>query len=177
LKRREAVAAVAAALNDVDCAEIGDPRKKQYRVEFRFAELKKAFEFARQLAILGIVPTTTIDHDKFGDPVVAGVRIYGKGEQHRLFEGFKGQLEEGQLRRLEMLVLARGPIPDEIVERMVAARKRGWNCLKIAEKMNEQAIIAGMGGVGWTALKVKHALAEYDKQHGPWSGAEDPESE
>jgi hypothetical protein len=48
---------------------------------------------------------------------------------------------------------------------MLAARDRGWKFAKIADKMNEQGIIAGMGGVRWTPQKVRKALTEYDKKN------------
>jgi hypothetical protein len=170
-----AVAAVAAALNDAGRALIGDPRKRQYKVAVQFAQLKEAFEFARQLARIKIVPSTTIVHDEmFGAPVAAIVNVYGKDDQRRLLELLASRLDESPRTKLSDLVLARSPIPDGIVERMVQARERHWNFAKIADKMNEQGIIEGMGGVRWTPQKVKQALAQYNKKHRPWSGAVEP---
>lgn len=176
MTKREAAAAVVAALNNADHTLIGDPRKKGYRIAFGFAELKEALPFARQLALLGITPHTTIKHDAFGWPVLTSVNVLGKDDQRGLYEGLASQLDTPQAEALGALVLARGSVPDDILERMVMARTRGWKPVKIAQKMNEEGIIAGMGGVRWTPQKVKKALAEYDKQHGPWSGAIDPEA-
>jgi hypothetical protein len=130
-----------------------------------FYDLKSAFQFARQLARLGVIPQTTVLHDRLlGAFVVALVNIYGKEDQRRLLEVVRPKLNEPRRQALEDLTLARGPIPHDILERMVKARERGWRPAKIALKMNEQGIIAGMGGVRWTSKKVRTALAQYDER-------------
>jgi hypothetical protein len=177
MTHQEAVATVVAAFNDPDRTQIGDPREGKYHIGVQFTNLKDAFDLARRLARLGIIPRTTVLHDDmFGEPVVALVNIYGKEDQRKLLDGLRSKLNELQLERFERLVLARGPIPEDIIERMVKARALGWKVSKIAEKMNEQGIITGMGK-RWTPTKVKNALAEYDKKHGPWSGAVEPGTE
>jgi hypothetical protein len=156
---------VLAALNDPDRTLIGDPRERVYKVAFQFGTVKEALELARQLAMIGIVPRTMIDHDEFGLPLLAQVTIWAKDDQRRLLEGAPETLDESQHQKLEDLVSARGPIPEDILERMVQARERGWSSARTASKMNEQGIIAGMGGVRWTARKVKAALVDYDERH------------
>jgi hypothetical protein len=165
VKYDDAVAAVAAALNDADRALIGDPRERQYKVAVQFAQLKESFEFARQLARLGIIPSTTILHeDMFGEPAASVVNIHGKEAQRALLKQVGRKLDEPRLKKLQDLVLARGPIPEDILERTAKARERGWSYLKIASKMNELGIIEGMGGVRWTPQKVKKALAQREEQ-------------
>lgn len=174
-QRQAALVEIAAAINDPNRTVIGDPRNKQYKVAVQFASIKEAVLFAKHLVPLGVEPSSTIIHEKmFGDPLGAIVNVYGKESQRRLLRLVADQLHERPRKQLEDLVLARGPIPDDILERMVKARERKWSPAKTAEKMNEQGIIAGMGGARWTAPKVKKALASYDEQHGPWSGAVEP---
>lgn len=103
----------------------------------------------------------------FGQPVVAYTHIYGKEDQRKLFDRLQSKLNEPRRDLFERLVLARGPIPEDILDRMVKARQRGWKFSKIAEKMNEQGIIAGMGGIRWTAQKVTKALGHYDRRVAP----------
>lgn len=100
----------------------------------------------------------------FGEPVASVVNIHGKEAQRKVLTHVGPKLNEPRLKKLQGLVLARGPIPEDILERMASARKRGWNCRKTAEAMNKQGIIEGMGGVRWTPQKVKKALTEYDKK-------------
>jgi hypothetical protein len=168
LNYREWVAAravIAAALNDRDRSQIGDPREKQYKVAVRFESIKEALVFARQLAPLGIAPSTTIIHDEVsGYALGAVVKIYGKEAQRTLLDLVCSDLDEPRREQLQDLVLARGPIPEDHLERMAKGRARGWSHSKIAEKMNKQGIIAGMGGVRWTPQKVKNHLKKYDER-------------
>jgi hypothetical protein len=121
-------------------------------------------ERARQLATIGIIPRTSIEHDSLGFPAWAQVTIYAKGDQKRLFERTQTWLCREQRQRFEDLVLARGPIPDDILEKIWISHKRGRKPNQIAERMNELRVIAGMGGKRWTAQKVRKALAEYERR-------------
>jgi hypothetical protein len=159
------VAALAAALNEVDRALIGDPREGNYKVAFKTENMMEAMERARQLARLGVIPRTTIEHDtRFGEPILAHVNIYAKGDQKHLFESAQTRLSREQRKRFEDLVLARGPIPDDILEKIWISYQRGRKPTQIAERMNELGVIAGMGGKRWTAKKVRDALAEFDRR-------------
>src|SRR5207244_382633 len=94
----------------------------------------------------------------------AQVTIYAKGDQKHLFECTHTRLSREQHQRLEDLVLARGPIPDDILEKIWISQQKGRKPNQIAERMNELGVIAGMGGKRWTAKKVGNALAEYERR-------------
>jgi hypothetical protein len=165
LDYQHALAAIVDALNDADHTLIGDPREGVYKVAFTTSNMKDAMERARQLAKTGIIPRTSIEHDSFGTPIAAQVTIYAKGDQKHLFECTETQLSREQRQRFEDLVLARGPIPDEILEKIWISHHRGGRKLnQIAERMTELGVIAGMGGKRWTGQKVQNALAEYERR-------------
>jgi hypothetical protein len=165
LDYEQAMAAIVDALNDRDHTLIGDPREGVYKVAIMTSNMKEAMERARQLAKIGIIPTTSIEHDSFGRPIWAQVTIYAKGDQKHLFECTETRLSREQRQRFEDLVLARGPIPDDILEKIWISHHRGGRKLnQIAERMNELGVIAGMGGKRWTAQKVRKALAEYERR-------------
>jgi hypothetical protein len=165
LDYQHALAAIVEALNDVDNAVIDDPRKGAYRVAFGTSNMKEAMERAKQLVRLGIIPRTSIEHDSFiGIPIWAQVTIYAKADQKRLFECTHTRLSREQRQRFEDLVLARGPIPDDILEKIWISHQNGRKPNQIAGRMNELGVIAGMGGKCWTAQKVQKALAEYERR-------------
>lgn len=165
---QHALAAIVEALNDVDRTVIDDPREGAYRVAFGTSNIKQAMERAEQLATIGIIPRTSIEHDSFGTPIWAEVTIYANGDHKHLFECTQTRLRREQRRRFEDLVLARGPIPDDILEKIWISHHRGGRKLnQIAERMNELGVIAGMGGKRWTAQKVRKALAEYEPRRDP----------
>ena len=158
---REATAAVAVVLDDAERSLIGDPRQGVYKVSLISSNMREAMQFAKHLARLGIIPTTTINHDELGQPILAHVNIYTQPDQATLFKIVSVKLAPARRQQLDDLVLARGPIPDEVLERIASAFTRGMSHSQIAGKLNEAAIIAGMGGKRWTARKVKEALAEH----------------
>jgi hypothetical protein len=70
LDYQHALAAIIDALNDVDRTVIADPREGAYRVAFG-SNPSEAMERASQLARIGIIPRTWIEHDSHGFPVRA----------------------------------------------------------------------------------------------------------
>jgi hypothetical protein len=126
--------------------------------------MKRAMERARQLATIGIIPRTSIAHDSLGFPDWAQVTIWPAGDQKRLFECTEARLCRDQRQRFEDLVLARGPIPDDILEKIWISHQGGRKPNQIAERMNELEVIAGMGGKCWTVQKVRKALDEYKRR-------------
>ena len=124
--------------------------------------MSEARRLANHLASLGLNARTNVRYDDGGEPTLAYVVLYEGADQRRLFEILESHLDPNRRQRLEDLVLARGPIPDELLERICAASERlAWNADRLAEQMNRQGIIAGMGGIRWTAKKVKAVLDEY----------------
>jgi hypothetical protein len=158
-----AVAALAAALNDANRSLIGDPRRGSYAVSFRTKDINEARRLAKHLESLGLNARTNIRFDDRGEPTLAFVVLYDAADQQRLFEVLESRLDPERHQRLEDLVLARGPIPDDILKRIRRASEI-WSADRIAEALNGQRIIAGMGGIRWTAKKVRAALVEYERR-------------
>jgi hypothetical protein len=153
------VARIAAALNDPDRSRIGDPREGKYAVRFVAETVQEALELAKLLAPFGLAVRIACECDETGLPHTITVNLYDADDQRRLLNAVEGELVAERRQVLEDLVLARGPIPGDILSRMREVHGDGWSYAQIAERMNERAIIAGMGGVHWTAQKVKKALA------------------
>jgi hypothetical protein len=161
---REAAAAVAAALDDPERSLIGDPRQGLYKVSLVSSDMREAMEFAKQLARLGISPTTTITHDELGQPLMAYVNVYAVDAQKALLEIVQAKLSEKRRQALADLVLARSPIPDELLEKIWTSHERGRTPYQIATRMNERDVMPGRGGKGWTAKKVQAALSEFQRR-------------
>jgi hypothetical protein len=125
--------------------------------------MSEARRLANHLASLGLNARTNVRHDNRGEPTLAFVVLYDAADQQRLFEALESRLDPQRHRRLEDLVLARGPIPDDILKRIWTASDI-WSADRIAEALNDQGITAGMGGIRWTAKKVRAALAEYERR-------------
>lgn len=164
LDYREAAAAVAAALDDPERSLIGDPREGVYKVSLVSRTMKEAMQLARQLARLGIIPTTTITHDDFGGPLMAYVNVYTVSAQKTLLEIVVPVLSEARRQALEDLVLARSPIPEELLEKIWRSHKLGRTPHQIATRMNELDVMPGRGGKGWRAWKVEAALTEFQRR-------------
>jgi hypothetical protein len=164
LDYREAAAMVAAALDDPKRSLIGDPRQGVYKVSLISSQMKETMQFARQLARLGINPITSITHDEFGGPLTAFVNVHTVKAQEALLEVVQVALSEPRRQALEDLVLARGPIPDELLEKIWKSHDGGRTPHQIASKMNELDVMPGRGGKGWTGTKVREALAEFKRR-------------
>ena len=150
---------MAAALNNPDRSVIGNPRKGTYAVRFVTNDMDEALELARLLAGLHLDVHMNCKCDETGVPMSPYVNLYDASKQKQLFELVESELNEERRQQLEDLVLARGPIPPELLERIRRADQNGWSPMGIADEMNERGIIAGMGGHRWTAKKVTAALA------------------
>jgi hypothetical protein len=161
---REAAAAVAAALDDPERSLIGDPRQGVYKVSLISSDMREAMQFAKQLTRLGTGPTTTITHDDFGQPLIAYVNVYTVDDQEALLESVQDGLSEPRRQALQDLVLARTPIPDELLDKIWTSHERGRTPHQIATKMNELDVMPGRGGRGWTAKKVRTALSEFERR-------------
>ena len=97
---QHALAAIVEALNDVGSDPlIDDPRQGAYRVAFGTSNMKEAMERAKQLARIGIIPRTSIEHDSFGTPIWAQVTIYANGDHKHLFECTQTRLCRDQRQR------------------------------------------------------------------------------
>ena len=92
-----------------------------------------------------------------GSPI-AYVATYWFEDQKRLFEAVKDQLDEPRRKRLEDLVLARSPVPEELLPRMRATIRSGKSYEYLADRLNELDIVVGMRGGSWTPPKVLLAL-------------------
>jgi hypothetical protein len=160
----ETVAVLAAAFNDVDRSLIGDPhRRGRNGVGIETQDLDEAQALARHLASFQVQVRTTIHYDSEGNVASAIVAIYDASDQERLFEALEHQLDPEQRQRLEDLVRARRPIPNDILENIWRSYRGRRTPRQIANNMNDQRVIDGMGEGDWTARKVLAALDEYER--------------
>jgi hypothetical protein len=147
---------VAAALNDRGRSQIGDPRRGTYHVSLVVVDREDIDRVERALASLDVRSRT---NPTPGRPFAAYVTIYGQKDQRHLFEVVEQLLERDRHNQFEDLVRARGEITPELLDRIRRADGLGWSPEMIAAKLNEGGYIDGMGGIRWTAKKVKKLLA------------------
>jgi hypothetical protein len=142
------VAALAPALNDANRSLIGDPRRGSYTVSIRTKDMNEARRMENHLASLGLNARTNVRYDDRGEATLAYVVLYDAADQQRLFEVLESRLDPRRHQRLEDLVLARGPIPDDLLERIRALSELPSSSAdRIAQQLNGKGIIAGMGGI------------------------------
>jgi hypothetical protein len=154
---------LAAPLNDPRRSRISDPRKNAWVVTFPTTEVHELARLAKHLDALGVVFQTNYGKAELGDrPERAFLTIYDRESQERLLDAVKDVLKQPRLRLLEDLVAARGPIPPEILTRMTATIRIGRSYEYLADALNRNGIIAGMGGRRWTPAKVRRALDELE---------------
>ena len=161
----DSVAVLVAAFNDVNRSLIGDPRRRgRPGVGIETQNLEEVQVLAGHLTSLELQVQTTIQHDSGGNVGSALVAIYDASDQKRLFEALEHQLDSGRRQQFEDLVLARGPIPDDILENIWRSYQGRRTPHQIASRMNDLGVIAGMGQIRWTATKVERALNEYERR-------------
>jgi hypothetical protein len=164
-KHDDAVAVLAAAFNDADRSLFGDPRRQgSAGLGIETQDLDEAQAMARYLATFELEVRTTIQHDADGNVARAFVAVYNASDQRKLFEVLERHLSSERRRQFEDLVLARGPIPDDILENIWKSHQARRTPYQIAHRMNELGIIAGMVSMGWTATKIRSALTEYERR-------------
>jgi hypothetical protein len=91
---------------------------------------------------------------------IAYLATYWYDDQKRLFEVVKDHLTEQRRKLIEDLVLARSPIPEDMLARMRATIEIGKGYHYLAERLNVLDIVVGMGGRPWTPRKVLLALGQ-----------------
>jgi hypothetical protein len=150
---------LAAALNDPRRVRLGNPKRNTWSISFTPRSGEELDRLADDLNQLGV--KHQINYRSGEGPagaVVAYVAIYDLEEQRKLLEAVRDQLDASVSSAFENLVLARGPIPDDVLARMEATIERGEDYEYLAERMNELGIVAGMGGRKWTPKKVRKAV-------------------
>jgi hypothetical protein len=116
--------------------------------------------YAKSLDQLGITYQTNYARPERPERAeVAYLAIYAAHDQRRLLESVEDDLVEWSRKKLEDLVRARGPIPEEVLRRMVVTIEAGKSYEYLAQRLNELDIVAGMGGNRWTPKKAKQAVA------------------
>ncbi|MGZ4281223.1 MAG: hypothetical protein ACXVQ4_03935 [Gaiellaceae bacterium] len=136
-----------------------------YRVAFEPVAVKELREYVTPLVELAVIPRVTIEYDEFASPTIARVTIWPRADRKRLFENVKEQLNPDRKKQFEDLVLAFEPIPDDLLEKIVALQRDKHRSLKwIAEALNKRDVMPGRGGKGWTVKKVRDSVAEYDRR-------------
>ena len=162
---RATVAWIAERLNSDKHSVIGDPRSGVYRVAFEPIAVGEHREYVTHLVELAVIPRVTIEYNEFASPTIARVTIWSRADRKRLFEQVKEQLNPDRKKQFEDLVLAFEPIPDDLLEKIVAQQKDKHRSLKwIADALNKRDVMPGRGGKGWTVKKVRDAVAEYERR-------------
>jgi hypothetical protein len=162
----EAVSNLAARLNDVRRTRIADHRQNNWTVSFVSTDVHELASLATALEALGIEYQT--NYARAEDPRRAErhrafLAIYDHQGQTQLLEAVRPLLAGPRLLKLEELVAARGPLSDELLRRMTATIAFGKDHAYLADGLNRQGIIAGMGGHKWTARKVRKALTQWER--------------
>jgi hypothetical protein len=149
---------VAAVLNDPQRAKVGNPERNTWFVSFTPRNKEELDQIAQDLSQLGV---TFQINDRSGEgsagAIVAYLAIYDLEEQNKLLESVRDQLEEPRRTAFKNLVLARGPIPKDVLARMIATIEAGKSPEYLAKKLNEHGIVAGRGQK-WTPKKVRDAV-------------------
>lgn len=157
--QERAVAHLAAYLNTPDRSRIGNPRKNTWFVSFVESNVHELARLGENLSLLGVkYQANYAKAERVERSDVAYLATYWYDDQQRLFEAVKDHLAKHRRKLLEDLVLARGPIPKELLAKMRATIRVGKGYAYLAEKLNELDIVAGMGGKPWTGRKVLLAL-------------------
>jgi hypothetical protein len=152
------VASLAAALNDPQRTRLGNPDRNTWTVTFFPRSADQIFRLTRDLDQFGVrfqVNHRSAEHQ--AGEIIAYVVIYDLEEQRKLLELVRDQLSESRGEAFEKLVLARGPIPDDVRERMINSIDSGKSPEYVAAKMNELDVIPGRGQK-WTPKKVRKAV-------------------
>ncbi len=145
---------ITAALNDPRSSIIGDPRRGTYAVSFTGKTQSALDEVSRSLEILGIAGQISSNHP--GTKLF--LTVYTLDDQQRLLVRCGPSLEFERLTALEILVQARGPVPEDLLHKLRLSIASGRSHAYLAGRLNELGIITGMGGLRWTAKKIKKAV-------------------
>jgi hypothetical protein len=153
------VAFLATYLSTPGGSRIGNPRKNSWFVTFVARHAHDVTRLGESLTVLRVRHKTNYVRGELdeGSPV-AYVATYWFEDQKRLFEAVKDQLDEPRKKQLEDLVLARSPIPEELLARMRATIRSGKSYEHLADRLNELDIVVGMRGGPWTPPKLLLAL-------------------
>jgi Recombinase len=149
---------LAAALNDPQRTRLGNPDRNTWTVTFFPRSADQIYRLTRDLDQSGVkIQVNHRSGEHQAGEIIAYVVIYDLEEQRKLLELVRDQLSESRGEAFEKLVLARGPIPDDVLERMINTINNGKSYEYLAEKMTERGIVAGRGQK-WTPNKVRKAV-------------------
>lgn len=151
---------LASVINDVERTSIGDPWRGTYHLNIKVDTMEEADSLKAALSRLGVASRTNVGWDPAGEPDRIRLAVYEQPSLACLLEILGDHLDTRPRESLDQLVRARGPIPPKILDRIWSLKHN--HCLSepdIAARMNKKRIADGMGGKGWSAAKVKKALA------------------
>ena len=146
------------ALADAVRTRIGDPWRGTYHVAIAADDRAEAEALIRDLGLIGVAAQINERKSAASESRRWIVAIYDPGSQARLLETMGDELDERQRGALDRLIRARGPISEQIIRTIRLRHDRdGMSFTAIAHAMNDNGVIDGMGGKGWTAKKVEAA--------------------
>jgi hypothetical protein len=145
-----------AALNDPSRTLIGNPWRGTYYVSIEAND----WETTTLLSLFQDLGIRVQVHVARWNPAqsIRYVTVYDNDGLGSLLSALGDELKEPVRAALDILVRARGPIPDSVVH--VIRRKHdvyGLSFHEIAHLMNDKRMVDGMGGRGWSGRKVSAA--------------------
>ncbi len=166
----DAVNSLAEDLNSESKTMIGSPRDGVYKLAFDLTmeELKETVE---KLVRVGIVPKAVVAYNEFASAIGAEIPLWDIKHLRKLFDQVESKLDPKRRKQFEDLVLAREPIPEELLEKILHKHERhGWPPQRIADSLNEHDVVTGMGKA-WTSQKVTHAIRIVREKRDPRKSA------
>jgi hypothetical protein len=163
IKNRSGVSPLVAALNDPSRTRIGNPWRGTYHLSIGANDWEAdiLLSVMRELAIdvqVNLSHWNTAQSERY-------LAVYDLDSLRSLLATIGEQLEEPVRLALDVLVRARGPVPEYIIS---TTRQKhdlhGLSFEQIAHLMNDKRIVDGMGGRGWTERKVRDAYRGVDSR-------------
>jgi hypothetical protein len=156
IKDATSASPLVAALNDPSRTLIGNPWRGTYYVSIE-ANDWEAMSLLSLFRELGIRVQVNVARWNPAQSI-RYVTVYDHDGLRSLLSALGDELKEPVRTALDILVRARGPIPEPLVQ--VIRRKHdvyGLSFHEIAHLMNDKRIVDGMGGRGWSGRKVSAA--------------------
>jgi hypothetical protein len=163
IKNRSGVSPLVAALNDPSRTRIGNPWRGTYHLSIAANDWEAdiLLSLMQELDIdvqVNLSHRNTAQSERY-------LAVYDLDSLRSLLATVGEQLQEPIRLALEILVRARGPIPEYIIS---TTRQKhdvhGLSFEQIAHLMNDKRIVDGMGGRGWTKRTVRDAYRGADSR-------------
>jgi hypothetical protein len=159
----QSVSPLAAALNNTTRTRIGDPVRGSFSISIATDDAHEANSLAATLAGLGATFQANFRRHHTGRPEKVFLAIYDLESQRHLHSALEAELHPRRSEALDLLVRARGPVPEDVLRRIDATIRLGKSYEYVTSQMLKGGLVDGMGK-GWTPKKVKKIHREYKYQ-------------